>query len=728
MDILGATSNLVGSAASAASKLADSGPASGLSGITGAVGNFFSSLGGGGKVKLPIANTLSSYASYDYVISISPMTFKDVNFPDSTYKAGKKMPLICKSANADPSNRIQTAYGKYDFFIDNLKFDTIIGPHNPKSTNVTTIQFDVVEPYSLGVFLLAIQTAAYKAGFKNWRDAPFLLTIEFRGMKEDGKPVLIPGCTRHIPFKFTTVLFKANEQGSQYNINAYATQNMALTVEHSNLKSDTTIKGKTVQEVLQTGPQSLQAVVNKKLQELVKDKSKAVADQVLIMFPQDVSSANSPNAQNAPQNSTATVNPKAESDASSIFTKLGVVQSSVNQTYIQPDGQVNLLGAASMGYSLDKKGDSTTAEETATYDDKTGIWTRGKITTNINEGSLRFAQDCDIPTVINQVLLMSDYPTTGLDSNNTDSDGMKTWWRIDTQVYYIESEENLDKTGTYPKIIVYRILPYKAHASKLTSPNQPAEGFKAIEKKIVKSYEYIYTGKNTEVLKFDIDFSINFSNVLAADSFKKNNDVVNAKSQAGVIDKPSEVDQLPVGNKPDNKAGATTSQVKYTGTSTSFDRRGGGGSDDAINRAARVWHDAITNPNDMININLDIYGDPFWIANSGQGNYTSKPSGVSKDLNVDGTVNWQTSEVDIMIKFRSPFDIKQDTGLYNFGSNSQTAPVMGFTGLYCINRVTNQFRGGQFRQTLKGFRRPLQESKATPKKDTGVTSNIPPSN
>jgi hypothetical protein len=181
-----------------------------------------------------------------------------------------------------------------------------------------------------------------------------------------------------------------------------------------------------------------------------------------------------------------------------------------------------------------------------------------------------------------------------------------------------------------------------------------------------------------------------------------------------------------VANKPADKPGTTTSQSWYTGILTSFDLKGGGGKDTEVSRAARVWHDAITNPNDMININLDIYGDPFWIANSGQGNYTSKSSGVSKDLCVDGTVNWQTSEVDIFIRFRSPFDIKQETGLYNFGSASQVAPTMAFTGLYCINRVTNSFRAGNFRQTLKGYRRPLYDSKVQPKADTGITSNLPP--
>lgn len=730
VDIVGATTSLIESAESGVKSIMDSGPASGLSGIAdsisgaiGSVGSFLGTLGSGAqKIKLPSPNVLSSYASYDYILTLSAMSVKDVNFPDSTYKAGKALPIICKSAGSDPTNRVKTAYGKFDFFMDNLKFETVIGPHNAKSTNVTTIQFDIIEPYSLGVFILALQTASYNAGFKNWRDAPFLLTIEFRGSKENGLPQNIPS-VRHIPIKFTTIGFRANEQGSKYSASAFAIQNQALTVQHASLKSDTTIKGTTVQELLQTGEQSLQAVVNAKLKELVTNKQVAVADEVIIMFPKDVSSAPAATSSNQ-TGSSATINPTLQT-AASIFSALGVIKSTSNKTFIQAEDQLNELGKASMGYDLSNKGDASSPDETTVYNEKTGIWTRGNLTGNVNEGTMRFAQDVDIPTVINQVLLMSQYPATALDNTKEDNNGMKTWWRVDTQVFYIETDDNLAKTGTMPRVIVYRIVPYLVHSSKLSSPNTPVKGYEPIKKRVVKAYNYVYTGKNSEVIKFDIDYSVNFSNVLAADAYKNNIDVNRASAEGVQAEKQKEVNPMTTGYKPSNVPGSTTSQVKYSGTTTAFDNKGGGGTENEINRAARVWHDAITNPNDMVNLNLEICGDPFWIANSGQGNYTAKSIRGIKDLTVDGSVDWQTSEVDITVSFRSPFDINQTSGLYNFGTTKQMAPVMGLTGLYCINTVTNHFRGGVFRQNLKGFRRPMQESKATPK-PSGVSSNEPP--
>ena len=305
VDVVGATTNLLSTASS--------------------LGSSFGSIPGG--LSLPAPNILSNYASYNYVISLHPLTISELNFPDTTYKTGKVLPIICKTAGAEPNNRIQTNYGKQDFFINNLTFESVIGLNSPKSTNVSIIQFDVYEPYSIGLFMLALQEAASRANYENWRDASFLLSIEFRGNKENGSILKVPFATRHIPIKFTTVKMNSSDQGTRYLINAYATQAQALTTEFANLKTDTVIKGKTVQEVLQTGEQSLQTVVNNKFQELVTKKERKIADQVVILFPKEDNqpSAGAPAASGSSENKTnkAYVNPQAGLGGQ-IFTKIGV--------------------------------------------------------------------------------------------------------------------------------------------------------------------------------------------------------------------------------------------------------------------------------------------------------------------------------------------------------------------------------------------------------------------
>jgi hypothetical protein len=719
---LGATTAVVGAVAAGVG-LARAFTAGGVAGAASAA------LGGNLPVlagALPAPNILSNYASYNYIIGLSALTIDDINYPDTSYKAGKVLPLICKSGNTDPDNRVRTKYGKWDFFIDNINFESVIGINTPRATNSTTVQFDVFEPYSIGVFMLALQNAAYDAGFKNWRDAPFLLSIEFRGNKENGQIAKVPFSTRHIPIKLTTVNIKANEQGCKYMINAYATNGQALTTQYANLKTDAAIKGTTVQQVLQTGEQSLQAIVNQNLKQMKAKGNVAVPDEIVIIFPRetDIPSSASSGAKGGEKASSATQSAAPiSSSAADLTKKLGVSQSPVNKTLVQPSGQVNELGSATLGYDYKKRGDTDTASEKTTYDEKTKTWKRGALKVDPKEGTMRFSQDMDIPGVINEVLLTSSYAETALATGKLDNDGMRTWWRIDTQVYYIKTDENLKKTGSYPRIIVYRVVPYKAHSSVATAPNEPAPGYTAMKRQMVKEYNYIYTGKNSEVLKFDIDFSVNFANVMAADNYTNATGVEQGDKGATQKDKTAPIDPLPDGSDPENKQGAVgTSQNKATGTNTSNDTFGGATNETPANRAARFFHDALTNPNDMVVLNLDIYGDPYWIVNSGQGNYTAKSVDGVKDLCQDGSVNWQNGEVDILINFRSPFDINQTTGLYDFKSSNnfditnatKASPVIGFTGLYTVNRVTNSFRNGIFRQTLKGTRRPLQESKKTP--------------
>lgn len=713
-DFLGATTNALGALGSVMSgSYVSAGTALGL--------------------QLPSPNILGNYASYDYIISLSAMTIQDFNYPDTSYKAGKVLPLICKSGHGSPENRVATAYGKFDFYIDQLTFESIIGMANAKATNVSTIQFDVFEPYSIGTFILSLQTAAYQAGFENWRDAPFLLTIEFKGNTEVGSIKSIPFAARHIPIRFTTIGMKATEKGCKYNVSGYATQSQALTTQYANLKTDTVIKGKTVQEILQTGPQSLQAVMNTYLEGFVKDKTVAVADKILILFPKEdnLASKAQPSAGGgSDKQDKATYNPKqVTSDSASIFKKIGVNQSNLQQAA----GDVNILGQASLDYTPNKPGEAAPGNAEVIVDEASGTYTRGKMTANPKEGIMKFPQDVDVPGVINQVLMSSEYPEKALGKLK---DGFRTWWRIDTQVFYIDTKENLKQTGTYPRIIVYRVVPFETHTSKTTAVGTAAQGFDKIKREIVKRYDYIYTGKNTEVINFNIDFSVGFSNVMAADRFKKSQGVTEAAANAKQdVEQEANIKGIADGKAPNKQAGSTHNSIKHDNLKTDYDGEGGArpGESEA-QRAGRIFHKAITNPNDMVVLDLEIWGDPYWIVNSGMGNYTSKPVEGIKDLNKDGSVNWQSSEVDIWVYFRSPLDINQTTGMYDFKSanlsgdmslSSKAAPSIAFSGLYCVNRVTSSFRQGQFRQTLKGFRRPQQENPNKATADQTLNAKTP---
>jgi hypothetical protein len=396
---------------------------------------------------------------------------------------------------------------------------------------------------------------------------------------------------------------------------------------------------------------------------------------------------------------------------------LGIAESKINKTLVQPDGECNALGKASMGFGLDKKGDPSFGNESTQWDPKNRVWARGNSTSNVKEGEFRFSQDTNIVNAINQVLISSNFPTETLDAGKLSPEGMRDWWIIDVQTYPIDTDENDDSTGKKPNLFVYRVMPYKVSTASTNPPNTAPPGIKNLKKQAVKEYNYLYTGKNTEILKFDIEFNMSFSTLMAADGLKRSQDVQLGANQGAAEVKKNVIDPQPDGSKVAATAGVTPTTVSYSLTSTSTDRLGGGGADTQATRAARVFHDAITNGVDMMKLNMDIWGDPYYIAQSGMGNYTSKPSAF-QNLNQDGTVNHQNGEVHISVKFRTPTDINQGTGLYNFAGTT-SAPVVQWSGLYRVIMVVSKFEGGQFKQTLTGNRVKQQEN---PKEGTASTT------
>jgi hypothetical protein len=708
--------NAATTAVSTLSKTVSSlGSAAGLGTIQNSITNLFGSVSKFFKdvksLNLPLPNPLFAYASYTYVLGIGCLSDNDVNYPDTTYRAGKKIPLLCKDANSDPVNRVNTPYGKFDFFINNVQLESILGFEEGQNTNVSNITFDIVEPYSMGMFMIACQQLALEQGHPNWLEAPFILTIDFRGAKETGSMGIIPNTSRQIPFTFIDVKMTADENGAKYSCECVPFNQQALSDMNHNLKTDVAIKGTTVQEILQTGEKSLQAAVNSFYREQAKKNNIPVPDEMCILFPNEIASSMTPAGSGDLTENTAGATTDSAS-ATAIFQKLGVSRSAINSTLIQNPTDCNAIGISDLGFDETRKGDPSVGQDNKVYDKDLKINVRGNNTIDPKQSDMKFTQDSNISNAINQAIMMSKFIDNTFDPSNLSPEGYRDWWRIDVQVYNISSEENMPITGTKPKLYVYRVVPFAAHASKMMPPNTKAPGFANLGLQVVKEYNYIYTGKNVDIMKFEIKMNLDFVGTMAPDGLTRSQDSITASQTGGALGQALQVTPLGKGNPPEQ--GAWPTMVKFVKTLTGTDKKGGGGVETQTTRGARLFYDALTSGVDMIELTMDIIGDPYYIAQSGMGNYTSQA--LSHNLNSDGTVNYQNGEVDIRVNFRTPLDINQTTGLYNFGGTSASAPIIKYSGLYQLFTVKSKFNDGIFTQTLDGIRRSGQEltKEATP--------------
>jgi len=665
-----------------------------------------------GEPSTRIPNVLHNFASYNYIWTLSVLDAVSINFPDDTYKKGDLGQIILKDGSGDPDNRVKTAYGKFEFFIDNVSINSVVGfDKSTGNTNAAGFKFKIIEPYSMGLFFQALQVAALNAGYKNYLDVPLLLTLEFKGHLNsitqgiDAGSITPEKTTKHFPLKLRTLNMNVTGRGAEYDCEAYPWNEKGFSSSYLDLKTDIAITGKTVVEMLQTGENSLEVVLNKRLKGQ-KDKGIVkVPDQILILFPADIASSASSATNN--DDAGATKNPSAgsaSSGANTLYGKLGV-SVGANQVLVQEvsDTTVNAIGRASMGFDLYRPGDAPFADDNAVYNKETNTYTRGNITIDPSNGQMKFTQGTDIINAINQTILMSDYGRQALTEVQQTETGKIPWWRVETQVYTIPSEDNLAKTGTLPKLIVYRVVPYYVDASRFMPPNTANPKIEKVKAQIIKEYNYIYTAKNLDILSFDINFKNTFYTALAQDGTKNNQGVTDAKS--GAASPATESQPAP----PASGAAApspndTPREVRPDSTQTQTGV-GGGGRDTPETMAARQFQkNVVNNAVDMVNTTMTILGDPYYLGDSGMGNYTAK-STQYEQLNNDGAINYQSGEVQIMVNFRTPIDIDVSKGAYTFGP---TELVNEFSGVFKVNQVDSNFSRGKFTQTLKMIRMPGQ--------------------
>ena len=83
------------------------------------------------------------------------------------------------------------------------------------------------------------------------------------------------------------------------------------------------------------------------------------------------------------------------------------------------------------------------------------------------------------------------------------------------------------------------------------------------------------------------------------------------------------------------------------------------------------------------------------------GNQIKQPKG--DNIMEDGSMNYQSGEVDIVVNFRTPIDLDPSTGLYKFDKR-----VDQFSGLYQIFEVESKINQNKFTQTITANRRRTQ--------------------
>jgi len=587
--------------------------------------------GGGGAGGGPTANPLHAYASYTYQFGLFALTDGQVN---GGARSGG-IPII------QMPNGFTVGATTY---IDNVRITGMVGlDQSTGNSNALGVSFTVIEPYSMGKFWETLQTAALMAGHQNYNLAPYMFSIKFKGHGSHEAPgITVPKTDRYMHIKIRNINMRVTKKGAEYEIDAFPWSEGGFSKTFAEIKTDSAIscnKGGPykVKDVLKFAEKSLKETINKKLKD-DKDRKKTVsyAHEIEICFPPPPYTSNS-------------------------------------------DG--NVIGEADLGLSQYNRADNQFAKENATYDAATGIYKRGEVQIDTKNGDYKFAQGSSVQDIINQIILSSDYARRALENPGNTVD----WWRIETHFHNISGVED-PKTGEKAKKVIFRIVPYKVDAALFFPPNTSTA-----PPAVVREYEWLYTGKNHDIIDWNIEYNAGFYRSFNADG-GANSDDKNIASRSSNAAPTKSGGSTPEA-EPDGVGGPEATKRDKPESKTT--KSGGASFDDASTRAARQFHDIATNGTDMMHLDLVILGDPYYIGDSGFGNFTIPGSGPE---NVEGSLNWQEGMVYVKARFRMPEDANTATGLYDFGNPGK--PVREFSGYFKVQNVESTFNRGKFTQRL----------------------------
>ena len=672
-----------------------------------------------------IPNPLRNHNSFNYKITLGVLDAAEYNNPESYRSAGGFKNYVIQSSGGNLDKRFQvfdeTAGdgGHAEYYIEDLNFDAVVAPNpNTRVTLGTTMSFTVVEPYSMGNFVQAIIGAASTAGFKNYLDAPFCLKIDFVGWNEAGGSDNANFITRpfFIPIKFINMEFNVTGQGSTYAVSAVPMSESGLSDKINTIQTPIKTTGTFLHEVLETNDNSVTAAINRQIQDLEEAGALAPFDRYVICFPKNrttlVDALKAGNVDDSAFTTTAEENAQQQSGSSvplegathsadqtlpNIVIKPSTQTFAVLKSFAENVNLMNEIGTSAINVDSNAAGNSSEAQPSGAIDPRTGKVDPAAQTAQTADKAreYQFNQREKITSIIEKMVVQTEYAAEK--STEGATNGLNKWFKIDTQVFIDESPITEAQMGRKPKVYVYSVIPYEVDEAVHLGIGQKASNTEGLKRAAAKEYNYIYSGKNEDVLNFDINFNQAFMQTALA-GFGNNAgpraDVDAGKTSAAA----AEVDggaapAIANDTQTNDDPGGTLEQVAaLDGDSPATVSK------DIRRQIAEMFHDRITNmTTDMITAEMEIFGDPFFIPQE-TGNYVAQ-QGAKPNTTNDGTMTYQQSQVFVDVNFKTPFD-------YQIKGATMEMPqiVPGFSGLFTVWAVNNSFSKGQFKQTLKLIR------------------------
>tara|TARA_A100001011_G_scaffold304099_1_gene318339 strand:- start:536 stop:2800 length:2265 start_codon:yes stop_codon:yes gene_type:complete len=650
----------------------------------------------------PDPNILHKFASYNTLFTLSALSQSEIRNPQ-TFFTSKPHDIIAQSGGIgstanyrqgppggggrgltgdnkriieentsvrDALYKAELEFNKNnDLYFQEVIINTIPGYNEQRRlTSASTLSMELVEPFGL-TLLEKIKAAAAKNNFLDHLDAPFLLTIEFKGFDEKGKPMTENSdiTKRVIPIKLVRMDIDVNQGGTVYKVEAipYNEFGFSNVYMYPRTSGQLSSKSRTLAEVIA----NLNEVLNKQNEQEREAVLTEIPDQYQITIDESLFPNEKLNYSLLSQ--TGMVDPGATGADAGEFLAAGI-----ETDYIKFTDKTNLMMLLENLMKAHPRYGTKKFEEWAQKVKDTGD--------------------------------LSDY--------NAGKDTYFTYFRIRSSIEPIAGKfDRLRQTN--PKICKIVVEPYFISAYNVVAAGlHQGKNFSSY---IAKEYNYIFTGDNIDILNLDINYKVAYFQSVLKD----------AGPDGGRELKKDKSPKTEDSGRPINPRLPNFGDVFNMKSEVSVHKSANANRTSPGDAKLDQFFDYITNPQaDMVVVRMEILGDPAWLGQSQFIPPAPKPQkskGISTDDNKafftgdDPTNIWnpklrcynaEVAEPVTLLNFVVPDDVNDRKGTYDISEKQKAS----FSGLYKVYQVVNTFSDGKFTQELTMTRFNNQDREVTP--------------
>ena len=675
-----------------------------------------------------VDNPLHDFASYTYQLALHALSDADYNRLVENDAGWKPTATLIASAgrrgDADSGFQRQPLFYE-DFYFNDFKMTTIVGLNNgKKSTNAVEIAFTLFEPTGLTLINRLVDVSASAGiGAKNYLEMPYLLQIDFHGYTDiegqTGEAIQLLNERKYIPIRITEMKIKVGVNGAEYACKAIPFNHQAFNDTVSATPANFEVNAKNLQQFFEntveenvTKQKEREEQEKKELERLERAKAtpeltareseeidKNIAAKKEQLAKDGTYAVTSYTAAYNAWQKAAANSQKGKNQQQVTYNEVRVVFA---DEILANDGGTMVIAEEQSPKKVPMANAADPKQVQAARRANAGAGNSGP---DFQKGTFNMYMGTSVMEVINVAMRNSKFirdqvkdPTQEANDAQKIADKMDEnkpliWWKI---VPHIKLKDFDPDKNKYSKIITYYVNTHEYFNRK--HPYGP----QGMPKGWVKTYRYMYTGQNKDILDFNIDFDTLYYTAINIDRGKST--ATQGTKQGG-----SQEDELTkqgdtITPKPNSAAPIMRENVAELPTVTGS---GDAKRDSKTQAVAGLANDIYSGSRgDMINLKIKIIGDPTFIKqddifiNPGQAQYNAN---VKDDpvVTKNNSIRTDTGEIHCLVEFYSPTDRDEYTGLLVYEGRWRRSL---FSGIYRILTVESTFSKGKFEQSLDMIR------------------------